>query len=87
MTNPKNTVIFTGVTNNIIRRVSEHKQKLVKGFTARYNVTKLVYFEITESSEAAILREKQIKAGSREKKVRLINSMNPEWKDLADELT
>jgi putative endonuclease len=87
MTNPKNTVIYTGVTNNIIRRVSEHKQKLVKGFTARYNVTKLVYFEITESSEAAILREKQIKAGSREKKVRLINSMNPEWKDLADELT
>jgi putative endonuclease len=86
MTNRNNTVIYTGVTNNLIRRMYEHKHKLVEGFTSRYNITKLVYYEITDSSEAAITREKQIKGGSREKKIRLINSMNPEWRDLADDL-
>jgi putative endonuclease len=86
MTNWNNRVIYTGVTNNLARRVGEHKQKLVSGFTSKYNVTKLVYYEVTDSAEVAIAREKQIKGGSREKKVRLVNSMNPEWRDLADDL-
>ena len=73
-----------GVTNDLQRRVLEHKQG--KGsFTKKYNVTKLVYFEYGEDVNAAILREKQIKAGSRQKKIDLINSMNVEWKDLFDE--
>jgi putative endonuclease len=75
-----------GVTNDLIRRVYEHKEKLADGFTRKYNITKLVYYEVFEDIENAILREKQIKAGSREKKVQLINSMNGEWRDLYDEL-
>lgn len=73
----------TGVTNDLLRRVYEHKRKLVPGFTAKYNVTKLVYFESTPDVGAAIAREKQIKAWRRSKKVDLINSVNPAWKDLA----
>jgi len=69
LTNKSNSVLYTGVTNNLIRRVYEHQSHLVKGFTDKYNVTKLVYFEQTESVESAILREKQIKAGSRKKKI------------------
>ena len=83
MTNKGNTVLYTGVTNNLMRRVYEHKNKLdVKCFTARYNINKLVYYETTTSIEGAIYREKQIKAGSRKKKEELINAFNPEWKDL-----
>ena len=86
MTNKNNGVLYTGITNNLQRRVYEHKEKLVKGFTAKYNVVKLVYYEVFEDSYNAISREKQIKAGSREKKLDLIKSMNPEWKDLYDKL-
>jgi len=82
MTNKRNTVLYTGVTNDLIRRVYEHKSKLVAGFTKKYNINKLVYFEMYENPSEAIAREKQIKAGSRQKKINLINSMNLEWKDL-----
>jgi putative endonuclease len=86
MTNEYNTVLYTGVTNDIQRRVSEHKSKLFEGFSKKYNVTKLVYYEIYDDSYAAISREKQIKAGSRQKKINLVNSTNHEWKDLYEEL-
>jgi putative endonuclease len=82
MTNKNNTVIYTGVTNNLKRRVYEHKEKMLKGFTKKYNDNKLVYFEVTNDINSAIQREKQIKAGSRQKKIDLINSLNSEWKDL-----
>jgi putative endonuclease len=86
MTNQMNSVLYTGVTNDLIRRVYEHKEKLIKGFTSKYNITKLVHYEVSNSIESVIYREKQIKAGSRQKKVELINSMNPEWEDLYDTL-
>lgn len=86
MTNKNNTVIYTGVTNDLKRRVYEHKEKMVEGFTKRYNVNKLVYFEVTNDVYSAIQREKQIKAGSRQKKIDLINSTNKEWKDLYNEI-
>jgi putative endonuclease len=86
MTNNGNTVLYVGVTNDLMRRVYEHKEKLANGFTTKYNIVKLVYYEILEDIQNAILREKQIKAGSRQKKVQLINSMNREWHDLYEEL-
>jgi len=86
MTNKNNTVIYTGVTNDLKRRVYEHKEKLIDGFTKKYNVNKLVYFEATNDINSAIQREKQIKAGSRQKKIDLINSTNKDWKDLYDEI-
>jgi putative endonuclease len=86
MTNPTNTVIYAGVTNDLKRRVFEHKEKLAKGFTAKYNVVKLVYYEAFENIENAILREKQLKGGSRQQKIDLINSMNKAWRDLFAEL-
>lgn len=86
LTNFTNTVLYTGVTNNLVKRFYEHKNHLVKGFTDRYNVTKLIYFEATDDIEGAILREKQIKGGSRQKKIDLINSMNPKWDDLYDQI-
>ncbi|OGZ98325.1 MAG: excinuclease ABC subunit C [Candidatus Sungbacteria bacterium RIFCSPLOWO2_12_FULL_41_11] len=86
MTNPRSTVLYTGITSNLIRRIYEHKNKLIEGFTKKYNATKLVYYEIYDSIEVAIQREKQIKDGSRKKKFFLIDSLNSEWKDLADEL-
>ena len=82
MTNKNNTVLYTGVTNDLIKRVYQHKEKLVKGFTRKYNVTELVYYEVFDDPENAIAREKQIKAGSRQKKVDLVNSMNSGWNDL-----
>jgi len=82
MTNFSNTVIYIGVTNDIIRRVYEHKNKLMKGFTDKYNVNKLVYFESFSDVREAIAREKQIKAGSRQQKIRLITKENPEFNDL-----
>ena len=86
MTDKGNAVLYTGVTGNLIRRVSEHRQKLVEGFTKRYNVVKLVYYEVFDQIENALVREKQIKAGSRAKKVALINELNPAWNDLYDDL-
>ena len=86
LTNKNDTVLYTGITNDLIRRIYEHKNHLVKGFTDKYNVTKLVCFEQTENVVSAIAREKQIKAGSRQKKIQLINSQNPKWVDLYDEL-
>ena len=86
MTNRNNTVLYTGVTNNLIRRIYEHKEKLVDGFAKKYNVTKLVYYEVFEDIENAIYREKQIKAGSRQKKIDLINRMNRGRRDLYGEL-
>jgi putative endonuclease len=82
MTNDNNTVIYTGVTNDLKRRVYEHKEKFVKGFTKRYNIDKLVYYEVCGDVIAAISREKQIKAGSISKKILLIESMNKDWNDL-----
>ena len=86
MTNKRDTVLYVGVTNDLVRRAYEHKQKLADGFTRKYNIGKLVYYEVLEDAENAILREKQIKAGSRQKKLQLVNSMNEEWRDLYDEL-
>ena len=86
MTNIRNTVLYGGVTKDLIKRVYEHKAKLADGFTKKYNIVKLVYYEVFEDIENAILREKQIKAGSRQKKIRLIDSTNREWCDLYDEL-
>jgi len=84
MTN-KSKTLYTGVTNNLERRVYEHKHKLVPGFTSTYNITLLVYFETTTDVKAAISREKQIKGWLRNKKIGLIEAVNPEWKDLSTE--
>lgn len=86
ISNVNNKVLYIGVTNNLIRRTYEHKNKLVEGFTKKYNLSKLVYFEQTNDIESAIAREKQLKHWSRCKKNNLINSLNPEWKDLYDHL-
>ena len=86
MTNWNSSVMYIGMTNNIKRRVYEHKNHMVEGFTKRYNVNKLVYFEITGSVESAILREKEIKKWRREKKDKLVWSSNPDWNDLSDDL-
>jgi putative endonuclease len=86
LTNKHNRTLYTGVTNDLKRRIYEHKHKLVKGFTAKYNVDKLVYFEMTEDVNAAIFREKQIKGGSRQKKIDLVEGSNPEWRDLFEDL-
>ena len=86
MTNKNNRVLYTGITNDLKKRVYEHREKFVNGFTKKYNVSKLVYYEIFEDPENAILREKKIKAGSRQKKIDLINSMNKERSDLYKEI-
>ena len=86
MTNKYNNVLYTGITNDLKRRVYEHKEKLINGFTKKYNITKLVYYEVFEDPENAILREKQIKAGSRQKKIDLVNSINRKWLNLYEEL-
>ena len=78
--------MYVGVTNDLKRRVYEHKNALVDGFTKKYHVHKSVYYEVGEDIEGAILREKQIKAGSRQKKIDLITKLNPDWKDLRDQL-
>lgn len=75
-------MLYTGVTNDLVRRVYEHREKLAEGFTKQYNISKLVFFEIFYDPENAISREKQIKGGSRAKKVALIEGMNPRWDDL-----
>ena len=86
MTNKSNTVLYTGVTNDLKRRVYVHKEKKVEGFTKKYNVTKLVYDELFRDVKSAIFREKQMKGGPRAKKLELLNGMNAGWKDLYDSL-
>jgi len=86
MANLGNTVLYTGVTSDLKKRVFEHREGLMDGFTSRYNVNKLVYYEVFEDIEEAILREKKIKSGSREKKLQLIRKSNPKFKDLYEEL-
>src|SRR5262249_228322 len=86
LTNARHTVLYTGVTSDLQKRVYQHRMKLVPGFTSRYNVCKLVYYEVADNPEAAIVREKQIKAGSRTKKIDLVKSMNPQWQDLYETL-
>ncbi len=86
MTNVHNRVLYTGVTSDLRRRVYEHKQGIGSTFTSKYNVKKLVYYEVHGDAYAAIASEKQIKAGPRRRKVELVNAMNPEWKDLYEDL-
>jgi len=86
MTNKNHTVLYTGVTSDLPKRVYEHREKLTKGFSAKYNCDTLVYYEIFEDIESAITKEKQIKAGSRKKKLELIEKSNWEWRDLSDAL-
>ncbi|NYB73930.1 GIY-YIG nuclease family protein [Sedimentibacter hydroxybenzoicus DSM 7310] len=82
MTNKYNKVLYTGITNNLARRVYEHKNNIIEGFTSKYKVHRLVYYDYTENVMSAIEREKQIKGWSRYKKIELIESMNPIWEDL-----
>lgn len=86
LTNKSNTVIYTGVTSNLIKRIYEHKHKLVDGFSKKYNLDKLVYYEVFDDITNAIIREKQIKAGSRKKKENLINKYNIKWNDLYENI-
>jgi putative endonuclease len=81
-TNKSNKVLYTGVTNDLSRRIYEHKNKLILGFTVKYNVDKLVYYEVYDNIEDAIQREKNIKKWYRKWKIELINELNPQWKDL-----
>ena len=83
--NWNNKVMYAGVTNNLERRIYEHKNKLVRGFTEKYNVNKLVYYEQAKDVVSAIAREKEIKKWRREKKNQLVNKTNPSWKDLSSE--
>jgi putative endonuclease len=82
----RSSTLYTGFTRDLLKRVYEHKEGFVKGFTKQYSINRLVYYEIAESAESALLREKQIKGLTRKKKIHLIESMNPEWKDLSLEL-
>jgi len=82
LTNKNNTVLYVGVTNNLLRRVWEHKEKISDGFTKQYGIDKLVYYEFLEDMKEAIKREKVIKGGSRRRKMDLINSFNSSWEDL-----
>ena len=86
MTNAINSVLYTGVTSGLVARVYQHRQGTVPGFTKRYRLTKLVYYEMFGDIRLAIAREKQIKGGSRGAKMKLIESVNPTWRDLSDEL-
>ncbi|MBA4417312.1 MAG: excinuclease ABC subunit C [Syntrophus sp. (in: bacteria)] len=86
MTNKYNKTLYTGVTSDLKRRIFEHREKLNEGFTKQYNITKLVYYEVYDDPEHAILREKQIKGGSRSKKITFIESMNKDWEDLYEKI-
>jgi putative endonuclease len=85
--NKADKVFYTGVTNDLLKRATNHKEKINEGFTKRYRISKLLYYEVCETIEGAILREKQIKAGSRQKKIGLIKNINSGWVDLYEELT
>ena len=87
LTNQYNTTFYIGVTNDLLKRVYQHKNKIFEGFTSKYNVNKLIYFEQTESIEEAIFREKQLKKYKRNKKIALITNSNPTYKDLYEEMT
>ncbi len=87
ITNKNNTTLYIGVTSNLIKRIWEHKNKVAEGFSKRYNLNKLVYYEYTDDIEAALNREKYLKGKTRKYKVELIESMNSNWKDLYDEIT
>ena len=86
LSNKRNGTLYTGVTSNLVKRIFEHKEKVVNGFSAKYNLDLLVYYEEWWSIEEAIQREKQLKAGNRKKKLSLIESINPDWKDLSEYL-
>ena len=86
LTNYNQTTFYIGVTNNLKRRIWEHKNKIVEGFTKKYNLNKLIYYELTESIESAINREKQLKRWHRQWKINLVKEMNPEFLDLYDSL-
>ena len=86
LANKNNSTIYIGVTNDLVRRIYEHKNKFVDGFSKKYNLDKLVYFEGTDNIESAIQREKYLKGKSRQFKDKLINDFNPEWKDLYDNI-
>ncbi len=86
MANKKNGTLYTGSTSNLVKRVWEHKEKVTDGFTKKYNCIILVYYEAHELMESAALREKQLKGGSRNKKLKLIEEKNPLWKDLYSEI-
>jgi putative endonuclease len=86
MASKRNGTLYTGVTSDLMQRVFQHKNKLIRGFTSRYGCKMLVYYEVYGDMESAILREKQIKGGSRKRKLRLIESVNPEWHDLYESL-
>jgi putative endonuclease len=85
LTNKHNTVLYTGVTNDLERRIYEHKHRIFEGFTKQYNLTKVVYYEYFEHIEQAIAREKEIKGWKRSRKNTLVESMNPDWNDLSEE--
>ena len=85
MTNITNVVLYIGVTGDLRKRVYEHKNKLIKGFTRKYDINKLVYYEIFEDPENAILREKRLKGSSRTRKNKLVESVNPQWLDIYDQ--
>ena len=85
LTNTRKTVLYTGVTGNLEKRIQQQKTGKPRGFPSRYNVDRLVYYEEYERPDEAIMREKQIKAGSRQKKIDLINSLNPDWRDLSND--
>jgi putative endonuclease len=86
VTNKRHGTLYTGVTSDLHGRIYQHKNKVVEGFTAKYGCDKLVYYEQHETMESAILREKQIKAGTRQKKLELITSINPDWVDLYESI-
>jgi putative endonuclease len=86
LTNERHTVLYVGITNDLFRRATQHREGLVSGFTKRYGLTRLVWFELHPDAWSAIQREKQLKAGSRQRKLDLINARNPEWRDLYPDL-
>ncbi|AHF96469.1 excinuclease ABC subunit C [Desulfurella acetivorans A63] len=86
MTNKYNSVLYTGVTSNLAKRVYQHKNKTIEGFTKQYNIVKLVYYEAFDDIAEAIKKEKQIKGKTRQKKIDLINAFNPDWVDLYDDI-
>ena len=86
LTNHTNSTLYIGITNNLVKRTYEHKNKLVDSFTKKYNITKLVYFEVFDDIENALVREKQLKAGSRKKKLDLINQINSQFEDLYENI-
>ena len=84
--NKRNGTLYTGVTSNLVQRIYQHKNKVIDGFSKKYDIDKLGYYEVFDDIESAIIREKQIKSGSRSNKIKLIESLNPEWKDLYDSI-